>query len=464
MKKNKVFSLIILGLFLFFLPILISLAKRTQRYLSQAIGKPAKIIVDVSVNQGQINPIWQNLAQGGEEKEAMLAPVIPQIKPLTPAYIRLDHIYDFYDVVDRQEQGLVFNWVKLDKVVDQILKTGAKPFLSLSFMPLIMAKSGQITDAPQNWLEWQLLVKETIEHYSGQDNKNLTDVCYEVWSEPDLFGNWKIGRGKDYRNLYLYAVLGAEQAKNTNPFKIGGPSSTALYRTWVDQFLNYVDNQNLRIDFYSWHRYSLNPKDFLADVDQIDAWLTRHGGYSLLPKYLTEWGPDSENSPLHDENFDAAHLVATTRQLLQRIDAAFIFEIKDGPPPEGKKYWGRWGLLTHDGTPKPKYQALLLLNHLQGKRLKLSGEGSWVTGLAAKNDQEISLILTNLDHRNQHQELVPVTFLNLENGFYFYQEFSLTSPEKSFRKEVKNSQFEKEVLMPPNEVILIKLSKAPPQP
>lgn len=461
LDKKRAFLLITLALFLFALPTLLSLVQQTQIYLSEALGEPANIVVDVSVDQGPLVPIWQALAQGGEEKETMLTPVIPQIQSLKPQYIRLDHIYDFYEVVNRENEKLVFNWTQLDQVVEAILKTGSLPFFSLSFMPPAIAREGEITNPPQDWSEWQMVVRKTIEHYSGFDSKNLTDVAYEVWSEPDLFGNWKIGGQKDYRTLYFHAALGAQEAENVNPFKIGGPASTALYQTWVDKFLDYINEENLRFDFYSWHRYSLKPQVFLDDVNQIDSWLTKHGGYSLLPKYLTEWGSDSENSPLHDQSFDAAHLVAVLRQLLQRIDLAFIFEIRDGPSPEGKKYWGRWGLLTHSGEPKPKYQAFSLLNQMSGKRIKIEGEGTWVTGFAARNNQNIFLILANLDKKDQHQETVPITFLNLEKGQYLYEEFSLESLESSSIETINSRKLKKQVLMSPNQVTLIKLTKTP---
>ena len=40
----------------------------------------------------------------------------------------------------------------------------------------------------------------------------------------------------------------------------------------------------------------------------------------------------------------------------ERLDRAFLFELKDGPGPSS--YWGRWGILTSDDKPKPLYYAL----------------------------------------------------------------------------------------------------------
>jgi len=464
MKKlpsKKIASLIIFVILLILLPFSVNLVKKVQYFLGQALGEKANIIVNVSVDQGPLNPIWQALAQGGEEKSPFES-VIPEISALRPKYIRLDHIYDFYEVVKKQDGQLIFNWNELDKIVDQILRTGATPFFSLSYMPPAMAKNGDITSKPNDWNEWSTVVRETIQHYSGKNGRNLKNVAYEVWNEPDLFGQWKMGGEKDYRLLYQYAVLGANQVKNTNPFKIGGPGITAPYKAWVDGFLDYVSKNKLRVDFYSWHRYATAPEKFLNDINKVDSWLFQNAGFTL-EKYLTEWGSVSENSPYHDGNFDAAHLVASVRQLVGRVDLAFIFEIKDGLSPEGKKYWGRWGLLTHEKAgiveKKPKYWALSLLNRMTGTRIELEGEGDWVSGFAVKDGSKTKIILVNLDERGQNFENVPLTIKNLENGGYVYQETFLTGPGKKNNEDITDNTLKKEIPLSANNIVVIELAK-----
>jgi len=464
MKKlspQKIVSLIVFTLLLILLPFSLSLVKKVQYFFGQAFGQKANIVVDVAIDQGPIRPIWQALAQGGEEKNPF-DQVVSDIAVLKPKYIRIDHLYDFYDVVKKENGILIFNWTQLDEIINQILKTGALPFLSLSYMPPSIAQNGDITNLPNDWNEWQTIIRETIQHYSGRQNRNLKNVVYEVWNEPDLFGQWQIGEQKDYRLLYRYAVEGANQTKNINPFQIGGPSITAPYQSWVDDFLNYTQQNKLRIDFYSWHRYTIEPKKFLEDVDKIDTWLFQNAGYSLN-KYLTEWGSVSENSSFHDSNFDAAHLVATTRQLLQRVDLAFIFEIKDGPSPEGKKYWGRWGLLTHQIAgpveKKPKYWAYQLLNKMTGNRVSLEGEGTWVSGFATKDGSKIKIILVNLDKNGQSFENVPLIIKNLGNGSYSYQETFLIGPGKKNNEDITDNTLKKEIPLSANNIVVIELTK-----
>ncbi len=457
-NRMRKFSLVIL---LLTLPLLVFLVQKTQQYLSRATGAPANIVVETKNDLGPLPQPWQALAQGGEGKEERLTPTIGAVKSLSPKYIRIDHLYDFYDIVKKdQDNRLTFDFSKLDLVINDILATGAKPLLSLSYMPPAIS-SGDITDPPTNWSDWQQVVKTTIEYYSGVNHRNLPDVIYEVWNEPDLFGKWKTYGKKDYRLLYFYASKGAEGAQNVNSFKIGGPATTAFYKNWLEEFVKYVYENNLRLDFFSWHKYSLSPGDFLEDINFIDSLLSSHGGSYLIPKYLTEWGSNSENSPLHDGNFDAAHTIATLRQILDRIDLAFTFEIKDGLSPTGEKYWGRWGILTNEKVglaKKPRYFALQLLNEMTGQRINLTGEGSWVTAFAVKNNQTIKVLLVNYDSDGIHNENVPVTFTGLEPGKYTLSQTNLYGKTTTNEEPISGDYIIQTIFIPVNGIVLLELS------
>ncbi|MFH0863558.1 MAG: hypothetical protein V1858_00505 [Candidatus Gottesmanbacteria bacterium] len=443
------------------LPFLLLLVQKAQQYLSRATGIPANIIIETKTDLGLLPKPWQALAQGGEEKGQLLTEIVPLVKPLAAKYIRIDHVFDFYDVVQKNQSGqLEYNFSKLDLVINNILASGAKPFISLSYMPPAIS-SGDITDPPTNWSDWQQVVKTTIEHYSGTNHRNLNEVIYEVWNEPDLFGNWKTYGDHDYRLLYLYAARGANAARDVNSFKIGGPATTAFYKNWLEDVIKYIYQNNLRLDFFSWHRYSLKPQEFLDDINFIDSLLTKQGGSYLLPKYITEWGSTPENSSLHDSNFDAAHTVAVLRQILDRIDLAFTFEIKDGFSPTGEKYWGRWGILTNEKSglvKKPRYFALALLNQMSGQRIKLSGEGTWVTCFATKDSQIIKALLVNYDQEGSHSENVPITFTNLESGNYTLTQTDLYGKSIITKEIVNNKTLGKNVFMPVNSVILLELA------
>ncbi|MFH0979477.1 MAG: hypothetical protein V1803_00845, partial [Candidatus Roizmanbacteria bacterium] len=387
-------------------------------------------------------------------------------------FIRIDHIYDFYDVVSRDSSGnLSFNFDKLDQTVCDIYHTGAKPFFSLGYMPPTMSDDGSLVGKPKNWDEWSLLVQKTIERYSGRTTVlpcgNLydfwkTDLHYEVWNEPDLetFGKWKYLGGKSYSELYLYSAKGANAAQNILPYKLGGPVTTALYKNWIQKFLDYVAVNNLKLDFISWHHYSKKTDDYIDDIIKLNKWLAESPSYDRfenLPRIISEWGYDSEKNPIADTEVGAAHTLASIRNFINaNLEAAFLFEIKDGPSLS-------WGILNHDGSKKPRWYALQMLNSLGGNQIIIDGEGTFVTALASKSDDKISLVLTNYDGSGRNTEAVPVVFKNLDPGRYNLTKIYLDGRrEKSLNLKPINGeirlQAEKAVIMKANSIISLELT------
>jgi len=460
-KRKNWLPLIVFLSLLALLPFSTLLVKKAVQLISFGHPVPADIVVHTDRSIGQLKKPWQNLAQGGEEAKPMLGSIIQETTALKPKYIRLDHIYDFYQVVQKSTDGRFdYNWTKLDQAVDQILKIGAKPFLSLSYLPSDLAENGNPVGQPKNWWQWQNLVQKTIEHYSGQ--KQISKVYYEVWNEPDLFGNFKTYGAKNYLNLYYYAQAGAKNAKNVQPFKIGGPATTGLYPAWVEALINKI-NQGWRIDFISWHHYGLNTDQLKTEFSQSRETIFKYTkDLSSIELIISEWGPDSEKNPIYDNNYAAIQTISGAVKAVNKIDKLFIFEIKDGRSAEGKQFWGSWGLLTHEAfgvVKKPRYWAVDFLNQLPNNRIYLTGEGSYVRALASQNEQQVlKILLVNFDPRSQHEEAVPVTINDLNNKYYTYQQqFFLKKRSAKIEEKITNNQLKKVILMPANSALLITL-------
>lgn len=435
-------------------------------FVSKAAPIKANIIIDVKKTSGPVPDRWKALAQGGEEKGVrMLQNVTSQVAGLYPRYIRLDHIYDYYDVASRDSSGkLVFDWTKLDQTVCDIYHTGAKPFFSLGYMPSALSGDETLISTPKNWDDWATLVQKTIEHYSGSASRLCgqisgiwtTDLYYEVWNEPDLesFGKWSIYGGKDYKTLYYYSAVGAAAAKNVNRFLLGGPATTALYDSWILRFLDYVDKNNLRLNFLSWHHYSKNANDYTEDARKLNQWLSdsKYVKFRTLPKVVSEWGFDSEPNPMAETEAGAAHTIASIRNFTDAgFELAFLFEIKDGQTP-------RWGILSHDGKQKPRYEALKLLNNLDGRRLIVAGEGTYVSALASATGNKINIILVNYDTNGKNTELVPVSLNNLPIGIYSVETTYLgEASTKVDNIQPIDGTIKRDVLMRPNSVVSLEI-------
>ncbi len=433
------------------LPIFLRGVNYVQRALVGAEGRLAAIAVETDHPLGPLPQPWRALAQGGEAESTFLDTDSDKIKALGPKYIRIDHMYDGFNVIG---QNLELNWTELDKLVDKITATGALPFFSLGYMPATIA-SGDLVSEPKNWSDWQTVVQKTVEHYSGE--KGLDNVYYEVWNEPDLFGKWTMGGKKDYKQLYLYSARGASNARGVKPFKLGGPATTGLYKNWLDNFLPYVLENNLRLDFISWHRYDLDIEKYTEDVASVDTWLDKHPYYANVEKIVSEMGPASDKENVNNSMMGAAHLIASAREFLFKIKYGFNFSVKDGPGNDNG-----WGIISSTGQTKPRYQALQMLSRLGDSRLAVTGEGSWVRAIAAQSNDSYQVVVVNYDPKNSHSEAVPVSFINLTPGKFILQQTRLGGTTSKTEVATTEAILQQQIPLTPNSAVFLELTPVNP--
>ncbi len=421
------------------LPILLKLLNNVTKLFVGAEGRLAAIAVETNHPLGPMPQPWRVLAQGGEDLQTFLDTTSPQVAAIHPAYIRIDHIYDQFDVVSRDGGQLKFNWTQLDTVVNKILATGARPFFSLSYMPPAIS-SGDIVAEPTSYDDWAQLVQSTIEHYSGE--KSIDGVYYEVWNEPDLFGKWTMGSKKDYKKLYTYTSRGAQSARGVKPFKLGGPATTALYKNWLDSFFPFILENKLRLDFFSWHRYDLSLEKYAEDVDNVQRWLDSHPYFASVEKIITEEGPASEKGGVNDTQVGAVQLLGVARELLFKIKYGFTFSVT-----------GNWGIIN-----KPRYTALAMLNKLGNLRLGLTGEGTWVRAIASQQDNTYQVLVINYDPKGTHSEVVPVSFINLTPGSFTLKQTIMGAGTISEQIATSAAILQHQVPMTPNSAVLLELT------
>lgn len=433
-----------------------------REFFGQASGEEANIQVNTTAVLGSFERPWRNLAQGGEDNNWRMTPIIPKVRALNPEYIRIDHIYDFYEILQGNPGSYTYDFSKLDPIIDDILSTGAKPYIALSYMPIQLA-DGDIVGQPNNYGDWQNLVQATVQHISG--TRGISDVYYEVWNEPDLFGGYKYYGGKNYLNLYTASARGAQNVRGAQPFKIGGPATTGFYKNWIEALVKHADASNLRLDFVSWHRYSRNIDQYKDDMIGLRKVMQKYPKFENTIEYhITEWGHDSENDLGYDTRYSAAHTVAGSIEMVGTMDRAFVFEIQDGKDPQGQEHWGRWGLLTHQdfgSNPKSRYFALRMLDRISDQRLQLLGKGTWVKALAAKNtdNNNIEVVLANYDQRGVHGENVPITFDNVTPGSYTITKELNTGQNITEKVATTAAKLRTHLFMPNNSVGFVTLKK-----
>ncbi len=449
------------------LPLSIPLAQHAWEWVTGASYQAAAIVVDTSHQNGPVRPIWMGVAQGFEKKEGedfRLTATVPYMRAVGVKYVRIDHLYDGYGVVSRGADGrLTYNWTKLDAMVSDIVSAGATPYFSLSYMPDVISHS-DILDYPNNWNEWGQVVGATVAHYSRDYRGGLPNVIYEVWNEPDLFGGWKASyTDKNYQQLYSVASNAAVSVRGAKPFQIGGPATTGFYTSWVDGFYNKLDS-TVRIDFFSWHRYSTDVQQFVSDVQQAQQ--------LIAPKiskaqsiYISESGVSSDKGSQYDGRWAAAHYLAVNLALENSVaDMVMPFEVMDDANGQ-TQFHGGWGMLTNPAygavVPKPRYRAMQLLSQMTGMQLPHVGDGTYVTALAARDPSGVIRVLAvNYDPSGTHQEIFPLALANLADGVYTVQEQYLSGRTVSNDISISSGvALQRQIVLTSSDAVLVTVTK-----
>lgn len=462
-RKNWKSVVVVLGLVVT-LPLTLPLAQNAWHWITGASWQAAALVVDVSQPGTAIRKIWSGAAQGFEklpDSDFRLSSTSGLLKSVGAKYVRIDHIYDGYNVVAKVDGRLTYDWSRLDAMVGDIVAAGATPFFSLSYMPPAISK-GDILDFPNDWGEWGQVVAATVGHYSRDYKGGLSHVIYEVWNEPDLFGGWRMGGAKSYVTLYATAANAADGVKNTKPFKIGGPATTGFYPAWVTGFYDKLDN-SVRIDFFSWHRYSADVAAFVSDASTAKSMIeTRIARAQDL--YITEWGVNPERSAAYDGRWAGAHYLAVNIALSDTaIDLALVFEVMDGAPGD-KQFHGGWGMLTNPKygavAKKPRFKAWEMISKLDGARLPTIGNGTYVSALATYDERGVVRVLAvNYDENGKHSEVFPLSIVGITPGNYSVREEYLSGRVLNTEVNIAGGSLRRDISLGASDAVLVTVTK-----
>ena len=282
----------------------------------------------------------------------------------------------------------------LDRVVDEYLKLGIKPFLELGFMPQKMASGTQTifywkgnTTPPADHDKWARLVKATLRHLADRYGEDEVSAwpC-EVWNEPNLPGFWENADRDKY--LHLYKVT-AKAVKEALPrMRVGGPAicggETSL--GWMEAFLDFCRDEQLPLDFITRHAYmAQTPQrtgrytyhemcavEYTLDEmqrtrDLIDSYPEFKGMEMHITEFNTSYNP---LCPIHDTNLNAAY-IAGLLSCLGDVAASYsywtfgdVFEELGVP---ARPFHGGFGMIANGLIAKPTLWTFAFFNNLRGE-------------------------------------------------------------------------------------------------
>ncbi|MEO8897704.1 MAG: xylan 1,4-beta-xylosidase [Candidatus Dormibacter sp.] len=309
-------------------------------------------------------------------------------------------LHDDLAVFSWDGAGPSFRFDRVDRIFDALVGLGLRPIVELSFMPHDLARDPGstvfgyrgIVSPPRDWAVWAelngRLAAHVVERYGADE---VSGWGFEVWNEPNLEVFWA-GTQAEYFRLYAEA---AQAIKAVEPrLRVGGPATAAV--EWLEDFVAFVSDAGLPLDFLSTHTYGNIP----LDARPI---LRRHGRDDSLI-WWTEWGIGSGHSdPIHGTAFDAPFLLRGYKAVQGRVDALAHWVVSDHFEELGwpqRLFHNGFGLLTVGNLRKPRFWAQRMASELGDEvlavQLRGDGAGGLIDAWATRaSDGRVDLLVWN---------------------------------------------------------------------
>ena len=325
-----------------------------------------------------------------------------------------------------------YDFAHTDVLLKALLDFGVEPFyrLGITIENAANIKAYHVFP-PKDFQKWAEICEHIIRHYNEgwADGYHYGIKYWEIWNEPDVALNpdeiaqtWH-GTQEQFLEFYKtaathlkkcfgdsimvggYASMGFAGFHYLDPDATGvkdfdfstndftNPEYKRAYRIdYAHKFLAYVRDNNLPLDFFSWHCYTnVGPSMILACEKHCRRVLANYG-FEHVPDILNEWSAYRQDARLRGTPKVAADTLAVLLgsqrnevDMLCYYDAGFGVSV----------YKGLWNPLTF--TPFPTYYAFKSFN--QAYKLKneiaTASHDEDVYVLGARNDEKGVIIIAN---------------------------------------------------------------------
>lgn len=310
---------------------------------------------------------------------------------------------------------------------------------------------------PKDFRKWAVICEHIIAHYTEgwADGFTWKITYWEIWNEPDGYGFCWMGTPEEFYDLF---AITAKHLKARFPhLKIGGPAVCEYDQPWLDNFFTRMREEQVPIDFYSWHKYAMSVQPVVDDIRLHRALLDRFG-YTKTESILDEWnyvrtfnGPEwcyslDQEKKIKGAAFMAAVMTASQDEpvdMLMYYDARMnsgmngIFSIVDYEPLKGYYVVCAWSDLADFGT-----------------EVEATSDVPDIYAIAAAKDGDVMTMLT---YYTDDDNAVPKTFKveGLHDGMWGIYLLD-DAHDMVLHEEVAVDDGEFFVTMKPNSVIVIR--------
>lgn len=275
----------------------------------------------------------------------------------------------FARVVDGTADALVYDFDKLDQLVALLAEHDVRPYWAWSYIPYPLQQDGDWRKGPSDLAAWQEMFRVFAAHYR---ESGLRVAYHEVYNEPDCGDVFFLGSMQDYTQLYISAVKGL---KAGDPDAVvGGPSSAFVDITGatnIRSFLNGVTQAGVPLDFFSYHSYGCDTRQYLNRTGLSRKYLSEYIHFDTTELHLNEYNsllqPFEANGPA-EHSRGGATMLTSFQLLLEETDVTLA-------------HWAQFmdtgyeplGAIDPFGRIKAPYWAYWMYSQMPEQRVRITG-------------------------------------------------------------------------------------------
>ncbi len=201
-----------------------------------------------------------------------------------------DRSMELGNMADGTAENVEYHWNASDRLVEELQKNGVSPYYSWCYVPLpVQPEGGSFRSVPTNWEKYKEIMREFARHYREQGSP----LGYqEIYNEPINPGAFFDGWVDEFNTLYKYGVQGIKEG---DPEALVGGSAEAFVlpaeecRENVGRFLSYVEQNDLPLDFFSFHSYGNKNKIYLTRLGLVREALSKNSRFKNAGIHINEF-------------------------------------------------------------------------------------------------------------------------------------------------------------------------------
>lgn len=360
------------------------------------------------------------------------------------------------EMVSGASDDLQFDFSEIDELSRMLKARGIGGYWSYCYNPLPLQAGFGHASHPSNLPAWREIMFQFARHFKDSD---LRPDYHAIWNEPDLdiFYNRPV---ETYLQLYKFGVEGL-RAGDPDAF-VGGPD-LAFTDEWIDPFLDFVEENELPLDFFAFHAIGASP------VSRVN---TARRKIKDRPYFDTTELVFSELNPSMIFNTPLAPVVRYTQAALILDHIAKLVE----QPDITRVHWAQFmdssvdtlGVVSLDGHRRAAYNAFKLYARMPVDRRSVAVSKS-LSALASTNAHTSGLLLWN---RSRSDKSVTVALENIpfavgalrvyrideEHGSYFENPDSEALTAVEVHEDVKTADLTWSGDIPDHGVVYLEVS------